>query len=158
MYGWVELLWHKKRERDFTKENVEENYGKVREVKKTVLPFQRIELLGINKKASSGLSEIIPMFPREKWPKNYPENWKNLLIWGDNKLAMSSLLEGVTINGEKVSLRGKIKLIYIDPPFATGADFSFKVPMPESWRDFFNKTEIVKESSIRELEVKVEGS
>ena len=34
MHGWVELLWHRKRERDFTKENVEENYGKVREVKK----------------------------------------------------------------------------------------------------------------------------
>ena len=26
MSGWVELLWHRKRERDFTKENVEENY------------------------------------------------------------------------------------------------------------------------------------
>jgi len=148
--GWVELLWHRKRERDFTKEKVEEDYGKVREVKKIVLPFQRIELLGINKKASQEQLSIIPLYPEEEWPKNYPKNWKNLLIWGDNKLAMSSLLQGVTINGEKISLRGKIKLIYIDPPFATGANFSFKVPMPESWRDFINKTEILKEPSIVE--------
>lgn len=44
---------------------------------------------------------------------------------------MSSLRQGIEINGERINLRGKIKLIYIDPPFATGADFSFKVPMPE---------------------------
>ena len=150
MNGWIELLWHGKREKDFTKENLEENYGKIRDVKKIVLPFQRIELLGINKKASQEQLSLILLYPEDEWPKNYPKNWKNLLIWGDNKLAMSSLLQGVTINGEKINLRGKIKLIYIDPPFATGADFSFKVPMPESWRDFNNKTEIVKEPSIVE--------
>ena len=150
MPGWIELLWYRKREKDFTKENLEENYGKIRDVKKIVLPFQRIELLGINKKASQEQLSLIPLYPEDEWPKNYPKNWKNLLIWGDNKLAMSSLLQGVTINGEKINLRGKIKLIYIDPPFATGADFSFKVPMPESWRDFIKKTEIVKEPSIVE--------
>ena len=47
-------------------------------------------------------------------------------------------------------MRGKIKLIYIDPPFATGADFSFKVPMPESWKDLMPKNEIVKSPSIME--------
>ncbi len=148
MNGWIELLWHKKREKDFTKENLEENYGKIRDVKKITLPFQRIELLGINKRASQ--ERLIPIYPEKKWPKNYPKRWKNLLIWGDNKLAMSSLLQGVTINGEKITLRGKIKLIYIDPPFATGADFSFKVSMPESWKDFINKTQIVKEPTIVE--------
>jgi len=144
MLGWVELLWHNKRKNPFTKESVDEHYGEVKEVKKIPLPFQRIELLGINKKTQTTL------FPLEKWPKNYPSNWKNLLIWGDNKLAMSSLLQGIEVNGEKINLRGKIKLIYIDPPFATGADFSFKVSMPESWKSFINKNEIVKEPSIME--------
>ncbi len=41
---------------------------------------------------------------------------QNKLIWGDNLLVMDSLLE---------EFAGKIDLIYIDPPFATGADFSF---------------------------------
>src|SRR5271167_3463846 len=42
--------------------------------------------------------------------------WRNKLIWGDNLLVMGSLLE---------KFAGKVDLIYIDPPFATGADFSF---------------------------------
>jgi DNA modification methylase len=42
--------------------------------------------------------------------------WQNKLICGDNLLVMGSLLE---------DFAGKIDLIYIDPPFATGSDFSF---------------------------------
>ena len=149
MSGWVELIWDGKRENEFTKENVDRNYGKVREVKKIPLPFQKIELLGIDKERST-LERWVPLFPEENWPKNYPKDWKNLFIWGDNKLAMSSLLQGININGETINPRGKIKLIYIDPPFATGADFSFKVPMPESWKDLMPKNEIVKSPSIME--------
>jgi len=149
MSGWVELIWDGKREGKFTKESVNKYYGKEREVKKIPLPFQKIELLGINKELST-LERWVPIFPEEKWPRNYPKNWKNLLIWGDNKLAMSSLLQGININGETINLRGKIKLIYIDPPFATGADFSFKVPLPESWRDLIPKNKIVKSPSIME--------
>jgi len=149
MNGWVELIWDGKRENGFTKESVDKYYGKVREVKKIPLPFQKIELLGINKELST-FERQVPLFPEENWPKNYPKNWKNLLIWGDNKLAMSSLLQGININGETINLRGKIKLIYIDPPFATGADFSFKVPMPESWQDLMPKNEIVKSPSLME--------
>ncbi len=149
MHGWVELLWDGKRERRFTRDSVDRNYGKVREVKRIPLPFQKIELLGIDKKRSTRRN-LFPIFPEEEWPKNYPKNWKNLLIWGDNKLAISSLLQGISINGDKLNLRGKIKLIYIDPPFATGADFSFKVPMPESWKRFIPKNEIVKNPSIVE--------
>ncbi|WP_052294369.1 DNA methyltransferase [Methanocaldococcus fervens] len=128
------------------KRSVDEYYGKVREVKKISLPFQKIELLGINKRTQTTL------FPEDAWPKNYPKDWKNLLIWGDNKLAMSSLLNGIEIDGKILSLRGKIKLIYIDPPFATGADFSFKVPVPESWKEFVKKSDIeYKPSIIEEL-------
>jgi len=144
MSGWVELLWHGKRAHGFTRESVDENYGPVRQAKRLPLPFQRIELLGIHKET------LTPLFPQEEWPQHYPTDWKNLLIWGDNSLAMSSLLQGIEINGKRINLRGKIKLIYIDPPFATGADFSFKVPMPKSWRELMPKSEIVKSPSIME--------
>ena len=45
----------------------------------------------------------------------WAEGWRNKLIWGDNRLVMSSLLE---------EFAGGIDLVYIDPPFAVGADFS----------------------------------
>ena len=143
--GWVELIWDGKRERFVSKESLDRNYGPVRDVKRISLPFQRIELLGIDKRRQE-----LPLFPQEEWPPNYPKDWKNLLIWGDNKIAMSSLIEGVKINGEEYNLRGKIKLIYIDPPFATGADFSFKVGMPDEWKNVADKNEIVKAPSILE--------
>src|ERR1700733_3546068 len=41
--------------------------------------------------------------------------WRNQLLWGDNLLVMGSLLD---------TFAGSIDLVYIDPPFATGADFS----------------------------------
>src|SRR3984885_9139217 len=59
-----------------------------------------------------------------------PTEWRNKLIWGDNLLVMGSLLK---------EFAGKIDLIYIDPPFATGADFSFaagyqQVAYRDSWK------------------------
>ena len=48
--------------------------------------------------------------------------WRNKLIWGDNLLVMGSLLE---------KFAGKVDLIYIDPPFATGTDFSFTAQIGE---------------------------
>ncbi len=128
---------------------MDENYGPVREVKKIPLPFQKIELLGIDKKRSTP-NTLFPLFPQDEWPKNHPKDWKNLLIWGDNKLAVSSLFQGFKLNGKEIKLRGKIRLIYIDPPFATGADFSFKTPMPDAWKEFMNKSEILKNPFIME--------
>src|SRR2546425_11199585 len=63
----------------------------------------------------------------------FEEGWRNKLIWGDNLLVMGSLLE---------KFAGKIDLICIDPPFATGADFSFQASIGEE--------EITKEASIIE--------
>ncbi len=49
--------------------------------------------------------------------------WRNKLIWSDNLLVMESLLQ---------EFAGKIDLVYIDPPFATGADFSFAPSIGEA--------------------------
>ncbi len=70
----------------------------------------------------------------EKQKADGGSGWRNKLIWGDNLYMMGSLLE---------KYAGKIDLIYIDPPFATGADFSFDAKI--------GNEEIVKEhSSIEE--------
>jgi adenine-specific DNA-methyltransferase len=53
--------------------------------------------------------------------------WFNRLIYGDNLLAMAALLAG---NDETPSLRGKIDLIYIDPPFDSKADYRTKITLP----------------------------
>ena len=49
--------------------------------------------------------------------------WRNRLIWGDKKYVLPSLL---------AEFAGKVNLIYIDPPFDTGADFSFTASLPDS--------------------------
>ena len=53
---------------------------------------------------------------RADLPDWWGPGWRNRLIWGDNRLVLSSLLD---------EFAGKVDLIYIDPPFATGADFSY---------------------------------
>jgi len=53
--------------------------------------------------------------------------WANRLIYGDNLLAMAALLAG---DEQTPSLRGKVDLIYIDPPFDSKADYRTKVTLP----------------------------
>lgn len=53
--------------------------------------------------------------------------WNNRLIYGDNLLAMAALLAG---DEATPSLRGKVDLIYIDPPFDSKADYRTKVTLP----------------------------
>ena len=60
--------------------------------------------------------------------------WTNKLIWGDNKLILSSLKNGPL--REEIENQGGIKLIYIDPPFDVGADFSMDIEVGE---DTFTK-------------------
>ena len=55
--------------------------------------------------------------------------WMNRLIYGDNLLTMQALLAGDPQTGLP-SLRGKVDLIYIDPPFDSKADYRTKVTLP----------------------------
>ena len=55
--------------------------------------------------------------------------WSNRLIYGDNLLAMQALLAGNPFTGLP-SLRGKVDLIYIDPPFDSKADYRTKIKLP----------------------------
>ena len=51
--------------------------------------------------------------------------WTNKLIWGDNKLVLASLKNGPL--RREIENAGGLKLVYIDPPFDVGADFSFDI-------------------------------
>lgn len=57
-------------------------------------------------------------------------SWKNRLVYGDNLLVMQGLLAGDSASGLE-SMRGKIDLIYIDPPFDSKADYRTKITLPE---------------------------
>ena len=120
---YVELLWHDKYKKMELGHRTPIDYPN--------LPFQVVET--VNKPRSKGGINT-SLFPEDEWPENYPKDWRNKLIWGDNKLVMSSLL--------KQGWAGKINLIYIDPPFDTGADFSYTTQIDD--------TEVEKEPSIIE--------
>ena len=70
------------------------------------------------------------------------KGWTNKLIWGDNKLILSSLANGPL--RDEIEKEGGLKLIYIDPPFAVGADFGFNI-------EIGNETAEKKQSIIEEI-------
>ncbi len=66
---------------------------------------------------------------RGEIPTTNESEWKNRLIYGDNILVMQGLLAGDPTSGLE-SMRGKIDLIYIDPPFDSKADYRTKITLP----------------------------
>lgn len=62
-------------------------------------------------------------------PKDENKDWMNRLVYGDNLLVMQALLAGDPESG-LLSMRGKVDLIYIDPPFDSKADYRTKVSLP----------------------------
>lgn len=104
----TELVW----------EGKYDEYGNRRPVKLPVspLPLQQIETIDEPRDRSYAQGLL--------WEedKAHCDDSRNMLIWGDNKLVMASLLE---------QFRGKIDLIYIDPPFDVGADFTMQVQLGE---------------------------
>ncbi len=94
--------------------------GKYKDSKKQApvriaLPFQTIET--VNESTQDRRRNL------ELFASGRDTEWRNRLIWGDKKYVLPSLLP---------ELAGKVNLIYIDPPFDTGADFSFTASIPEN--------------------------
>jgi site-specific DNA-methyltransferase (adenine-specific)/adenine-specific DNA-methyltransferase len=119
----VELVWN----------------GKSREVATAILPFQTLEHIDEPRKESSGTgvspvsSETHGQDARATTIQpdlldtggRQVKGWTNKLIWGDNKLILSSLKAGAL--RRQIEDAGGLKLIYIDPPFDVGADFSMDI-------------------------------
>jgi DNA methylase len=101
----VELVWN----------------GKTRDVCTTVLPFQTLEHVDEPRQEAAASPQHELFDPRGRQVKG----WTNKLIWGDNKLILSSLKAGAL--RQQIEDAGGLKLIYIDPPFDVGADFSIDI-------------------------------
>ena len=99
----VELVWN----------------GKSRDVCTTVLPFQTLEHIDEPRAETRAQGDLFDSRGRQL------RGWSNKLIWGDNKLILSSLKAGAL--RQQIEDAGGLKLIYIDPPFDVGADFSMDI-------------------------------
>lgn len=99
----VELVWN----------------GKTRDVCTTVLPFQTLEHIDEPRAETKTQIDLFDSRGRQQ------RGWTNKLIWGDNKLILSSLKAGAL--RQQIEDAGGLKLIYIDPPFDVGADFSMDI-------------------------------
>jgi DNA modification methylase len=129
----VELVWN----------------GKTNEVCNIVLPFQTIEQVDEPRaekpsgpETQLSLSDYFNVDSRGRQLKG----WANKLIWGDNKLILSSLKNGPL--REEIEAQGGLKLIYIDPPFDVGADFSMDIEIGGD--TFTKKPNILEEIAYRD--------
>jgi DNA modification methylase len=124
----VELVWN----------------GKTNEVTNAVLPFQVIEQVD-EPRAEIDTKLQMSMFDVDERGRQL-KGWQNKLIWGDNKLILSSLKNGPL--REEIEKQGGIKLIYIDPPFDVGADFSMDIEIGEE--TFTKNANILEEIAFRD--------
>src|SRR5271166_2345680 len=105
--------------------------GKTNEVTNVVLPFQTIEQIDEPRAETTG--DFGDLFALGAGGRQ-ASGWSNKLIWGDNKLVLASLKNGPW--RKQIEDAGGLKLVYIDPPFDVGADFSFDI---EIGNDFLTK-------------------
>ncbi len=122
----VELIWQ----------------GKTSEVTNVVLPFQSIEQIDEPRKESKKVEQVggaAGLFSVDAGGRQ-SGGWSNKLIWGDNKLILSSLKNGPMRRA--IEDAGGLKLVYIDPPFDVGSDFSFDIEIGDAT--------LTKESSVVE--------
>jgi adenine specific DNA methylase Mod len=119
----TELIWNGKYDEK----------GNLKPIDRTILPFQVVET--VNESKADREKAQRDLFTKQA----HDAEWRNILIWGDNKVVMSSLLP---------RFAGKINLIYIDPPFATGQDFSFRVRVGDE--EFVKEPSIIEQKAYRD--------
>jgi adenine-specific DNA-methyltransferase len=124
----VELVWN----------------GKTNEVTNVVLPFQVIEQ--VDEPRAEKPEEMALQAGLFDERGRQLKGWTNKLIWGDNKLILSSLKNGPL--RDEIEAQGGLKLIYIDPPFDVGADFSMDIEIGEE--TFTKKPGILEEIAYRD--------
>lgn len=120
----TELIWDGKYNKD----------GKKNSPVRIALPFQTIETVN---ESAQDRQRTLDMFAQGR-----PTEWRNRLIWGDKKYVLPSLLP---------EFAGKVNLIYIDPPFDTGSDFSYRATIPDNPETIEDETtQFTKRASIIE--------
>ena len=117
----VELTWEGKYDTD----------GKRAAPLRVQLPFQTVET--VNESAQQRQMAL------DLFSTGRPSEWRNRLIWGDKKYVLPALLD---------EFAGQVDLIYIDPPFATGADFSFQVKIEDE--EFTKEPSVIEQKAYRD--------
>jgi DNA modification methylase len=112
--------------------------GKYKDGKKVAplrvaLPFQTVETVN---ESAQDRQRTLSLFAQGR-----DTDWRNRLIWGDKRYALPSLLP---------EFAGKVNLIYIDPPFNVGADFSFTTTIPDSDESFTKEPSIIEQKAYRD--------
>ncbi len=127
----VELVWN----------------GKTSEVTNVFLPFQVIEQIDEPREGKEFGDATLGFFDDSG---KQITGWTNKLIWGDNKLILSSLKNGPM--RKEIEAQGGLKLIYIDPPFDVGADFSMEITIGEGddGESFTKKPSVIEEIAYRD--------
>ncbi|MCL4490067.1 MAG: site-specific DNA-methyltransferase [Chloroflexi bacterium] len=121
----TELIWDGKYDKD----------GKRVAPLRVALPFQTVETVN---ETAKDRQRALDLFGSGRDPE-----WRDRLIWGDKKYVLPSLLD---------EFAGKVNLIYIDPPFNVGADFSFTATIPDNPdTDEDETTTFTKEPSVIEM-------
>ncbi len=108
-------------------------HGNKRAPVRIELPFQTVETVNESVQERQRTLELSSS-------GNDPE-WRNRLTWGDKKYVLPSLLS---------EFAGKVDLIYIDPPFDTGADFSYKAELPGSDETFLKEPSVLEQKAYRD--------
>src|SRR5215211_1698729 len=117
----VELIWDGKYDKD----------GKRTAPPRLKLPFQTVET--INESAQQRQMSL------DMFSAGRASEWRNRLIWGDKKYVLPALLD---------EFAGKVDLVYIDPPFDTGADFSFQVQV--DGQGFTKEPSVIEQKAYRD--------
>lgn len=107
--------------------------GKPTQVERLSLPFQTVET--INESRATRERDAGSLLRSE----SAGSSTRNRLIWGDNRLVMSSLIK---------EYAGQVRLVYIDPPFDTGTDFSYRVQVGDA--DFTKVPSVLEEHAYRD--------
>ena len=100
----TELIWDGKYDQS----------GKKAAPPRIALPFQTVETVN---ESAADRDRNLSLF------SDKPAEWRNRLVWGDKRYVLPSLLP---------EFAGKVNLIYIDPPFDTGANFSYLATIPDA--------------------------
>lgn len=111
-----EIVANGRKEAEKILEGIENRHRVTLQTREVVLPAK-----------DAAAQDWITMQARQAQQASTDADWTNRLIYGDNLLAMAALLAG---DDNTPSLRGKVDLIYIDPPFDSKADYRTKVTLP----------------------------
>ena len=99
---------------------------------RVALPFQTVETVN---ESVQQRQQTLDLFAGGK-----SAEWRNRLIWGDNKYVLPALLD---------EFAGSFDLIYIDPPFATGQDFSFRAGVEND--EFIKQPSLIEQKAYRDM-------